>query len=824
MKKIIVLFLALVLSLSVFSASGCSCSDESNDGYDVWTVSAEHKILREGSYEEEKKTNDLAVGAARNEYEGWQIIISGNEDSEEIEYDITLSNLTNANGDEYSAENIKLYNQCYIYAYSVEYYKIEGEYPDALVPFSNAKDANENVVLPNKNSGVYVEFYVPENQASGVYTGSFTVTLGEETVQVPVTLDVYNYTISSKTTARSFMGIGWSFYYGELDTTQEMFEKYIDYLLEYRLTAGDLLYENTHSDEDVAKFAELAAKYAADENYTTIRLPKRTVSVSGVTQLYGGEYIDIVGTYDQDLFEKYVLALAKKSAETGVNILDKCIFYMLDEPQLYGISTMARVIYDSNNFVIQKQKLADTVLNDTSLLEDKITRQEIATAILGIDNLITTPFEDEYADCAIDYCPTVDWYDGEGQREQYEGSDRWWYCCTAPHNPYPTYHLDDSLLGTRILYWMASEYNVTGNLNWAANAYGTAGYLEDYFATAARSHGQNGEGFIMYPGQKYGIDGPIGSLRLQAYRDGVEDYEVLEAIKNKFKDLSQKSGLNLDYAKMFNYLTASLYSGTKWNTTESTFYKQKENLTKFAELALSSQTDSAILTDYEKLGSSYKLGVFTTGNAKVYLNGQLQNPTQTYEAGALYNLNVDISNYDGNEIVLKLEAGDVSNEFSFEVGGKATSVSAQTISENLTVLTDQVYKGVESSLIDANGVGEFTDGKVVKLAITKGEQTKPSVDMTGAILGDITTKNEIQFVIYSDSEIDAEVYFKYLKGTVAMQRVSTAKLKVGINYLTVSNLNAFKWDTYKGIDKFRLLFKPQANANVYVKEIIVTEK
>ena len=39
--------------------------------------------------------------------------------------------------------------------------------------------------------------------------------------------------------------------------------------------------------------------------------------------------------------------------------------------------------------------------------------------------------------------------------------------------------------------------------------------------------GQNGNGSIMYPGS----DGPVDSIRLEALRDGVEDYEYLYTLK-----------------------------------------------------------------------------------------------------------------------------------------------------------------------------------------------------------------------------------------------------------------------------------------------------
>lgn len=37
----------------------------------------------------------------------------------------------------------------------------------------------------------------------------------------------------------------------------------------------------------------------------------------------------------------------------------------------------------------------------------------------------------------------------------------------------------------------------------------------------------SGDGLLIYSGQRYGIYGPIGSLRMEYIRDGIEDFEYL---------------------------------------------------------------------------------------------------------------------------------------------------------------------------------------------------------------------------------------------------------------------------------------------------------
>jgi hypothetical protein len=42
-----------------------------------------------------------------------------------------------------------------------------------------------------------------------------------------------------------------------------------------------------------------------------------------------------------------------------------------------------------------------------------------------------------------------------------------------------------------------------------------------------------GDGSLLYPGKKVGIDGPVSSIRLECIRDGIEDYSYLWLLEQK---------------------------------------------------------------------------------------------------------------------------------------------------------------------------------------------------------------------------------------------------------------------------------------------------
>ena len=98
------------------------------------------------------------------------------------------------------------------------------------------------------------------------------------------------------------------------------------------------------------------------------------------------------------------------------------------------------------------------------------------------------------------------------------GKEIWLYV-SGPTHPYPTLVLDYPAMASRILPWMCWKAKATGLLYWCVN-YWTKNPWEN---PANTKWGQNANGSIMYPGE----DGPVDSIRLEALRDGMEDYEYL---------------------------------------------------------------------------------------------------------------------------------------------------------------------------------------------------------------------------------------------------------------------------------------------------------
>ena len=109
------------------------------------------------------------------------------------------------------------------------------------------------------------------------------------------------------------------------------------------------------------------------------------------------------------------------------------------------------------------------------------------------------------------------------------GDEVWIYTCLAPKGKYMNRFIDYPLLKTRLLHWMNFKYGFTGYLHWGLNY-----WQGDPFTLLEPDWGGGttlppGDSHILYPGKR----NPSSSIRFEAMRDGIEDYELLKQLAQK---------------------------------------------------------------------------------------------------------------------------------------------------------------------------------------------------------------------------------------------------------------------------------------------------
>ena len=175
----------------------------------------------------------------------------------------------------------------------------------------------------------------------------------------------------------------------------------------------------------------------------------------------------------------------------------------------------------------------------------------------------------------------------EIKASQQRGEEFYWYVCVAPSYPYPNVMLEYPPAMGRVLFWMTWKYGVTGfeyycyniwndrNFNAdPAKRYPNAKWNADGFE---RGKVTNGDGMIFYPG-------PITCLRMEAMRDGIEEWEshqllrdCAEGLRNR-KNPQKHKGLLTQAEKLLAVKDEIVSSFTQYTTDPEQLLAAREEL------------------------------------------------------------------------------------------------------------------------------------------------------------------------------------------------------------------------------------------------------
>lgn len=127
------------------------------------------------------------------------------------------------------------------------------------------------------------------------------------------------------------------------------------------------------------------------------------------------------------------------------------------------------------------------------------------------------------------------------KKRQEMGDEAWYYTCLAPKGEYANRFIEQPLIKTRLLHWVNHKYGIPGYLHWGFNYWGSKGGItnaDDPYTDASGLIGSSGnvlpggDSWVSYPGDKE----IYPSIRLEAMRDGIVDYELLKMYAEKFPE------------------------------------------------------------------------------------------------------------------------------------------------------------------------------------------------------------------------------------------------------------------------------------------------
>ena len=781
------LCMVMILSTAACGKSNQTSTDKSGDALIRIAHSAD-KFLQDKEYEDSAFLSEFSLQCVRNEYESGQLILTALNEIDE--YNITVGTFSNGNA-EIPKDVFEVYHEYYHKVESIydeESDLSPGMYPDALLPFDTAVSKGMNVVKQGENQGIWVAVKVPKDQETGIYKGSFEVTVNDKKVEIPATIEVLDYTLTDKVHLQSCIPIQIEYMFnGELDDTQEMYEKHLDLLNRFRLSGQYLSSYLPTGDDD-------AYETAVDEANIALKYHKKdSCSAYAIRVIASGDpkYTLIL---NENRFVSYLKAFIDVSVQNQTNLFEKAYVYMgniCDEPELQG--TEERAQYAAGQFDRCIEEAVEYI--NTLSCEEKL-KKEILEDVSNLSNVVTGSYT-EALSMVQTYCPTVDYY-GSGVAEvDYKelrdiGKDYWFYSCNVPRIPYATTHIDDNAVSSRVLGWMAKDYDVAGYLTWEL-----VYYLKHSNNQSVQVHGQEcyddvhrwddscGEGFYVYPGKLFGLEEPVISLRLFTMCDGFEDYEILLDLENSYQAIAKKAGIKgLSAESITNVLYSSLYRNGRIYCSSTQLEKARGVLMQLLSMAKNSEV--AIETASVE-GANIEVSIIAPQETELVVAGKELKPTKEFGKYGRFEVKVDLE--DAKQASVDIQVGEMTLPLSF--GSKLKFVedfaNAKSIQVTSTKIKAKAEKKDEASVATVNLSGE--ESYNVLYNVEKNTITKKT--------------ESLNFVIYNNGK-QREKMDIYLNGQVVLDSVYVEPGKNVYHYSKISKMN---WTALKMVNNIVFKFE-----------------
>ena len=483
------LFILMIVVTASFSSSAA---------FPVWVSSS---LVRVGQSDAPGSASLISLSSARGETVDTQVIVQAPVGGL-TNVNLSASALTGPGGATIPASSVTLYREYYVTVTGTANYGGgsnpplgSGIYAEPLIPFNDpetgsplcgtsaALQACNATISAGQNQPYWIDISVPRgatNSPTGTYTGTISITADQGNVTVPVTLTVWNFELPVQPSELSLWTL-WPPAAGNTVTT-----------------LAKALMRNK-----IMSCCDVAANASTDmTNFGLNRFGLNLFYLVGIK--CDGSYTSLPST------SQINAAAANFPAALPLD------FYVADElngcPNAYSaLKTMGTNAHAANPSV---KTLMTTNTPDPNLFNEGDGRSAIDHWVL-LD--------------AVEQWPTLP-YTGAG--------DLWSYAtCNTGLGDTPGWMVDYPPINERIQ---------AGFLNWTQGATGILYYRADGWTAGntigswnnvdttgcGGGMGRPGDGIFLYP------PGPIGStesapgIRLKAIRDGIQDYEYAQILKN----------------------------------------------------------------------------------------------------------------------------------------------------------------------------------------------------------------------------------------------------------------------------------------------------
>lgn len=777
----------------------------------VWTASSNEKILSDKEYSSEENT--LSLSMAKNEYEGGQIVLSAKKNINS--FTVEVSDLVDGKN-KIQKKYIDVFFEKYLTTKisSNRVYPL-GSYPDPIVPFDAIVAAKENKIAQGSNQSLYIRVHTLSRTHAGNYSGTIKITLDGEVKEVPINVKVFDFEVPETVhTKSSFLIYPTDLVAGEGDSSLSMQKKYYDFLLDYRISGMNL-----PSSMDVTSFSEALKEYGKNPKVSAFNIP----AIGG----YGDS-----GGYNTKDFQEMVKRIVGLSVEDHYNYLAKAYTYNLysDEYTLDGSG-------NKQKRAIAWEKIVKDVRETLPTYYDSHFGKNYLDQVRGLreslKNLLNMAIPYNY-NPSFSYpsngnCFILSSFQDDAMRKEIQekftgdGKEVWWYGCNNPVYPYPSYHIDDNPLSPRIMSWEQYDYGIQGNLYYKVNSamssssstspVGNPIDVWDHSSHVTSGSARiNGDGWLVYPGKRYKIDGPIPSLRLEEIRDGLEEYEYLYYLDSLFKNLSSKYNRDLSVQQALRSTFDSLYRGTYPTTDPKVFEEAKANAVEAITLA----KQGIVFESKEKTENKYIAKMLFPSSVSISNLGH--NVTKAKEetiTSECKEVTFEVAVKEGEDSLLS---------FDYTLNG-TTSSYENLLAKASYVLVSASHQG-SALLSEMRAAGEgstLTLGSVDSLAAYHYQWTAKDSYFTllpafmKRLSRDMTT---ITFRLYNDSDEDVALRLSHVLDGKNVKEVQDTNLTLKSKAWTEVSIALNDVSSYLN---FQFSFPEAESGSVYLEEVRYTK-
>jgi hypothetical protein len=520
MRKLqLVITAVLVIAGALLASDVGVCSMQTDAGLTIWAVDPLVKVLPSARPPENAPAL-VSIDAVRNEYESAQIVVVSDRRIEKLT--VKVGDVAGAAGPKPSVK-----------ANFVGFVHVEKgtpETPPEHLAFTAPVDAPDPLLAlrsvsvdAGRAQPIWLTVYVPEYTHAGTYSTTVEVAADGQSVSVPLFIHVHKVTLPDERTlkitnwffpeimARVHGLTRWS------EPHWKMLETYAQFMGEHRQNVAltpimelikrgpDVKGRRTFDFTDFDRWVELLRKYGID----TVEGGGIGQSVESDRSQYEvnpiGVASDLVmdgkpARLDSDQFRRFASeffpALQRHLEAKGW--LAGYVQHLSDEPSSINAEAYKK-------FAACAKKYAPKI----RIIEACLTK-EVAGAV---DIWVTQP--QHYQE-----------FTGFLKQSQRAGDEVWSYTCCGPRGEFMNRFIDYPLLDVRLLHWANYKYSLPGYLHWGYNFWRgdpfkdlERDWVDGVFLPAGDTH-------IIYPGPY----GPLSSIRLEAMRDGIEDFELLKIL------------------------------------------------------------------------------------------------------------------------------------------------------------------------------------------------------------------------------------------------------------------------------------------------------